>query len=370
MDNAYKPVDPQLGYCVRCGTPRNPRDLHNCPACGDTDWDPFTVTPLVVPGDTRFSLPPPYDGTKGEWGRAFGLRGPKGVGKSTLMAELCRLGFPSDEHPEWGGGAWWITGEESANQVKIRNKRIGLGTVTVHHLDPHRPHLGMNAFYSKVAGNPPKVVVLDSASILGPIEGLRVCERLKMWAQINQAIVGIIVQLNKAGEAAGFEALGHLLDAWGFVKTGRSGIRTIGLDKNRFGELFNKHWRFSPAGEIAGVSFEHRVLTVTGEPGSYELLPYPLNDKKKMHEFWKYLGDLIGNEVGVLPDYLGYATAGIRAPFLPCGFEIPDDWPDRKRYVELHGVQWLDPTSLPRQRDLRARANEIARDRQEEQDDD
>lgn len=366
----YSPLQTQLGYCLRCGTPRNPQTLHNCPACGETDWDAFTVTPTVVPEDQRFELPPPWEGTKAEWGRMIGIRGPKGIGKSTLMAQLCRVGFEHPDHPEWGGGAWWITCEESANQVRARNKRIGLGTITVHHISPDKPFVGMNAFYRKVVNQTPKVVILDSASGLGQHEGQKVCESLKMWGQINQVLVGVIVQLNKGGDAFGFEALGHLVDAWGYIGMGRGWLRTLGLEKNRFGELFNRHWRFSKGGGIVIPEFSGRILTVVGEPGNYELLPYPYTDRGKLHQVWSYLEQLEAGAVspwagvGVLPDFLGKASAGVWAPFKEDRFEIPDDWPDRKRYAELHGSEWLDPRELPPTWKLVARAKELRLERE------
>lgn len=378
----YQSILVGTGYCVACGTPRNPQELSNCPACGEVDWDPYTVTPTITAEDRRFDLPPPWDGTRCEWGRMFGIRGKKGIGKSTLMAQLCRVGFSHPDHPQWGGGAWWITCEESANQVKPRNDRImrawthmpDWARITVHHIDPHKPFVGMNAFWKKVAGNPPRVVILDSASGLGDHEGMQICEQLKAWAQVNQAIVGVIVQLNARGEAFGQEALGHLVDAWGYIGQGRGWLRTLGLEKNRFGDLFNRHWRFGEGGTIVIPDFSDRLLTVIGDPGNYELLPYPLTDNSgKLHQVWDYLRDVelgrgdLKSEVGVLPDYLGYASAGIYAPFKRGRFEIPDDWPDRAKYAQLHGVPWLNPEDLPPMKGLRQRAREIWEKRRREE---
>lgn len=365
-------ADETLGYCTRCGTPRNPQEIANCPACGELDWDPYTVTPTIVPPDVRFDLPPPWDGTRCEWGRMIGIHGPKGIGKSTLMAQLCRVGFPHPDQPAWGGGAWWITCEESGNQVRTRNGRIGLPNITVHHIDPHQPFVGMAEFYKRVARNPPKVVIVDSASALGQNEGVKICVQLKTWAQINQAIVGVIVQHNAKGDPFGLEELSHLVDAWGFIASGQAWLRMVGLEKNRFGDLFNKSWRFGDGGTIVIPSFEDRLMTVVGAPGSYELLAYPYRDTKgKLHQVWEFLQDLDAPSpatcewagIGVLPDFIGYASAGVRAPFKDDGFEVPDDWPDRRRYAEIHGLPWLDPRTLPSLARLQKRARFLAQER-------
>ncbi|MDR0959664.1 MAG: DNA repair protein RadA [Propionibacteriaceae bacterium] len=166
------------------------------------------------------------------------VAGEPGIGKSTLLLEVAaRAGGPEGERP-----ALYVSGEESAGQVRSRAERIGLGSAFL--------HLASETDVATVAGHvealDPSLVVVDSVQTmrLAGVEGAA-----GGVAQVREATAALIAvakarglplilvgHVTKDGSVAGPRTLEHLVDVVvTFEGDPHSGFRLLRATKNRFG---------------------------------------------------------------------------------------------------------------------------------------
>lgn len=162
--------------------------------------------------------------------------GDPGIGKSTLLLQLAaRLAGA-------GQPTLYVTGEESAAQVRGRAERVGgvvggLGLVATTELE--------TAIGAIQAADPALAVVdsvqtLTSAELSGPSGSVgqvrEVATRLAEVAKAGRTCVALVGHVTKEGTVAGPRTLEHLVDAVVYLEGERLGsTRLVRAAKNRFG---------------------------------------------------------------------------------------------------------------------------------------
>ncbi|MEA4947504.1 MAG: DNA repair protein RadA [Oscillospiraceae bacterium] len=161
--------------------------------------------------------------------------GAPGIGKSTLLLQLCG---------EIGGGEkiLYVTGEESARQLKMRAQRLGVADGQVYVL----AETDLAAILSCIDDLRPDVVIIDSiqtmydaevASTPGSIAQVRECTMSLMRKTKEDGFTAFVVgHINKEGSIAGPKVLEHMVDCVLYFEGERSTtFRILRAAKNRFG---------------------------------------------------------------------------------------------------------------------------------------
>ena len=170
-------------------------------------------------------------------GSATLIGGDPGIGKSTLLLQLtCKLAAA-------GLKAAYITGEESADQVRMRAQRRGLANASV--------ELGTATNASDIAASmdgpdKPNIMVIDSLQTMflpsldsapGTVSQVRAtAQELIRAAKNNRVALLIVGHVTKDGAIAGPRVLEHMVDAVLYFEGDRSHhFRILRSVKNRFG---------------------------------------------------------------------------------------------------------------------------------------
>ncbi|MFR9503899.1 MAG: DNA repair protein RadA [Rikenellaceae bacterium] len=250
-------------FCKTCGY-EAPKWLGCCPACGE--WDTFTKQviskePSSVAGKV-FNLPSTkpqrvseisesshkrIDIGNNEINRVLGggmvpgslilLGGEPGIGKSTISLQLALSNN--------GLTTLYVSGEESAEQIKMRANRIGVGndecfiyTETL-----------LENIVTQINEIKPDLVVIDSIqtiytnhidSFAGSVSQIRECAAtLLKYAKCNETSIVIIGHITKDGSIAGPKILEHIVDVvLQFEGDSNNIYRILRGIKNRFGATF------------------------------------------------------------------------------------------------------------------------------------
>ena len=186
-----------------------------------------------------------YDTGIGELNRVLGgglvkgslvlLGGEPGIGKSTILLQICQ--FLGKEH-----SVLYISGEESARQIKLRAKRLGVDTENLYILTS----TDAEAIAETISSCTPDIAIMDSiqtvsisriSSSPGSITQVRECTNLFMHTAKNLEIPVIIVgHVNKDGAIAGPKVMEHIVDAVLYFEGERhQSYRLLRAVKNRFG---------------------------------------------------------------------------------------------------------------------------------------
>lgn len=162
--------------------------------------------------------------------------GDPGIGKSTLMLQVAQ-GLS-----EQGLTVLYVCGEESAEQISIRAKRLGVQSENLYLL--HETHFGNIKL--QIEQLKPDVLIIDSIQILykaelpsapGSVVQVREiateCLHLSKGLGISTFLIG---HVTKTGEIAGPRVLEHLVDTvLDFEGDRHHGYRMLRATKNRFG---------------------------------------------------------------------------------------------------------------------------------------
>ena len=137
----------------------------------------------------------------------------------------------------------YVTGEESADQVKMRSDRLG-----VKHLDNLYvfPETDMTAIREAIANVKPDVVIIDSvqtmqegdvASAVGSVSQVRgVTADLMNIAKTNNITIFVVGHVTKGGAIAGPKTLEHMVDTVLYFEGDKHhAYRLLRAVKNRFG---------------------------------------------------------------------------------------------------------------------------------------
>ncbi len=163
------------------------------------------------------------------------LSGDPGIGKSTILLQIC-------QHIGRKLNILYVSGEESANQIKLRADRLKVNTVNLEILCDS----DMESICEYIKTEKPNLVIIDSIQTVG-IQGLtsstgsvtqvRECTNLLMTTVKSLNIPAIIVgHVNKDGNIAGPKVLEHIVDAVLYFEGEKNmSYRILRAVKNRFG---------------------------------------------------------------------------------------------------------------------------------------
>ena len=161
--------------------------------------------------------------------------GEPGIGKSTLILELCNK-------MQGEGKVLYVSGEESAQQVKIRADRLKINNDNIMFLGETNIDLIQEAILSVT----PKLVIIDSiqtmyseeiTSAAGTVSQVReITARIMRICKENNITTVIIGHVTKEGNIAGPRVLEHMVDTVLYIEGERYfSYRILRSVKNRFG---------------------------------------------------------------------------------------------------------------------------------------
>ena len=186
-----------------------------------------------------------YDTGIGELNRVLGgglvkgslvlFGGEPGIGKSTILLQICQ--FLGEEH-----SILYVSGEESASQIKLRADRLCVDTENLYLLTA----TDAEAVAETVRSTMPDIVIIDSiqtmnvthiSSASGSLTQVRECTNLFMQTAKTLNIPVILVgHVNKDGAIAGPKVMEHIVDAVLYFEGERHlSYRILRAVKNRFG---------------------------------------------------------------------------------------------------------------------------------------
>jgi len=245
--------------CQECGK-ESPKWLGRCPDC--QQWNSFvevtvarTVTARRAPGP----LTPPQELSQvstesadrrpipiGELNRVLGggvvagslvlISGDPGIGKSTLLLQAAAAIADNSN------SVVYVTGEETAHQLKLRAERLGLSGAGLFIL----AETDLDAALEQVEAMSPGLLIVDSIQTVylpaieaapGNISQVREATmRLMQWAKQHGVPVFISGHVTKEGAIAGPRVLEHIVDCVLYLEGEPfSTYRLLRSVKNRFG---------------------------------------------------------------------------------------------------------------------------------------
>jgi DNA repair protein RadA/Sms len=250
--------------CQACGGV-SPRWQGQCPDCGE--WStlqedaPETVfsskhdlssggRPVAfVALDQPVKLPERRKTGLAEFDRALGgglvpgsailMGGDPGIGKSTLLLQAAARVAAA------GGDAVYISGEEAADQVRLRADRLGLGGAPIRLAAATSVRDILTTLNTM---EPPALVVIDSIQTMysdqiegapGTVSQVRGCAfELIRYAKASGAALVLVGHVTKDGTIAGPRVLEHMVDVVMSFEGERSHqYRILRALKNRFGAV-------------------------------------------------------------------------------------------------------------------------------------
>lgn len=163
------------------------------------------------------------------------LGGEPGIGKSTLLLQICQ--FLGEQN-----NVLYISGEESARQLKLRAQRLNVSSDRLFILTEN----DAQAICDTITASKPDVVIVDSiqtmqitqlSSTPGSLTQVRECTNLFMHTAKRLEIPMFIVgHVNKDGAIAGPKVMEHIVDTVLFFEGERHmSCRVLRAVKNRFG---------------------------------------------------------------------------------------------------------------------------------------
>ena len=163
------------------------------------------------------------------------LGGEPGIGKSTLILQICDK-FKTD------GTVLYVSGEESAEQIKIRADRLGINKDNIMFLG----ETDINNIENAIEKMEPKLVIIDSIQTMysdeitsapGSVSQVReITARVMKMCKMKGITTVIIGHVTKDGTIAGPRVLEHMVDAVLYIEGERYfSYRVVRGVKNRFG---------------------------------------------------------------------------------------------------------------------------------------
>lgn len=250
-------------FCQQCGY-ETPKWTGKCPSCGTwnsfveeviqredktkqvSGWEEETkeqrkaqkLNELVAREEQRMMTPDT------ELNRVLGggmvpgsvilIAGEPGIGKSTLFLQ-CAL--------QWKDiSILYVSGEESAQQIKMRADRVGVSNPNLYLLTA----TDTNTLFAEVKKLRPQLLIIDSIQTLespfvesaaGSVSQVRECAaELQRFAKASNIPVCIIGHITKDGAIAGPKVLEHMVDTvLQFEGDRHYAYRILRTIKNRFG---------------------------------------------------------------------------------------------------------------------------------------
>ncbi|MGI6577605.1 MAG: DNA repair protein RadA [Eubacteriales bacterium] len=254
-------------FCGECGF-ETPRWQGRCPSCGE--WNTLTESTVVTgrPSASRrvsrnsSNISPPRSRVTrlsdigitsesriatgmGELDRVLGggavagslvlVGGEPGVGKSTLLLQICKDLCKSRK-------VLYVTGEESQRQLKLRADRLNLHTDNLFIF----AETNLDDIIDVVHSESPEIVIIDSIQTTyspnltaapGSVSQVKECTLILMnLAKSEGVTVFVVGHINKEGALAGPKVLEHMVDCVLYFEGDRNfSHRILRANKNRFG---------------------------------------------------------------------------------------------------------------------------------------
>ena len=163
------------------------------------------------------------------------LSGDPGIGKSTILLQIC-------QHLGQSLNILYVSGEESAHQIKLRAGRLGVNTDNLSLFC----ETDVQVIGEYMRSSVPDLVIIDSIqtmnfaelnSSLGSVAQVRECTNFLMHTSKSLNIPTIVVgHVNKDGNIAGPKVLEHIVDAVLYFEGERHlSYRILRAVKNRYG---------------------------------------------------------------------------------------------------------------------------------------
>ena len=204
------------------------------------------------------------------------LGGEPGAGKSTLVLQLI------DGLLAAGHRSLLVSGEESAHQIALRARRLGVDVGRL------RVAVGesLQATLAACEREQPDVLVIDSIQTMldteleqgaGSVVQVRGCAAaLVRYAKASGTAIVLIGHVTKEGSIAGPKALEHVVDAVLSLDGERDGnLRLLRVSKNRFGSCDEVGVLSMSATGLDGVADPSAVLLADRRPGIEGSIVFP-----------------------------------------------------------------------------------------------
>ena len=197
--------------------------------------------------------------------------GDPGIGKSTLLLQV------SEHLARQGARVLYISGEESARQIKMRARRLGVAADSLLILSEN----ALDAAETRWVEIQPDYMIIDSiqtmyrpdmASAPGSVSQVRECASLLMrMAKTTGCAVFLVGHVTKEGAIAGTRILEHMVDVVLYFEGDRQhDHRILRAVKNRFGSvnelgLFEMHEKgMLPVANPSEMLLSERAKNVPG----------------------------------------------------------------------------------------------------------
>lgn len=164
------------------------------------------------------------------------LAGDPGIGKSTILLQTGKY-ICKDKRK-----ALYVSAEESASQVKLRAKRLGVGSDSLFIYS----QTNFEAIKNQIDELKPEVLIVDSIQAIysnavtsspGSVSQIRECTNILMDIAKNKNITVVVIgHVTKEGNIAGPKVLEHMVDTVIYFEGDRyKSYRLLRCMKNRFG---------------------------------------------------------------------------------------------------------------------------------------
>ncbi|MCR4822069.1 MAG: DNA repair protein RadA [Treponema sp.] len=250
--------------CSECGYSQ-PRWLGRCPNCGQWNTleeailDPNSTAAAFGNSASEKIKPLPLANVSAqensriqtgiaEFDRVLGggamkrsailIGGEPGIGKSTLMIQAASSIAKSS-----GGKVLYVSGEESAGQIKGRSDRLNLDVAGIEILCTMRLEDIKDAL---LALNPTFVIIdsiqtvysVEAGIVPGTINQLKYCaNELIGWVKERDSVLLMSAHVTKEGSIAGPKSLEHMVDTVVSFERNDDQVRFLRAIKNRFGSV-------------------------------------------------------------------------------------------------------------------------------------
>lgn len=249
-----------LFYCTECGN-ETPKWQGRCSSCGAwntiveqpaTETKKKTVAGVAIPS----RLPRPISEIEAtdelrfhtgmnELDRVLGggavqgslvlVGGAPGIGKSTLMLQIC------DNLCRFSR-VLYVSGEESERQIKLRAQRLGVRSEGLYLFS----ETNLDDIVSSVESIKPDILIVDSIQTIyngdsnsspGSVAQVKECTMTLMHLAKGMGVTVFVVgHINKEGSLAGPKVLEHMVDCvLHFEGEEHNSYRILRAEKNRFG---------------------------------------------------------------------------------------------------------------------------------------
>ncbi len=230
-----------------------------CPGCGE--WNTMNEEVVAKSSSSHSSLSKPVSSLKldeissdsgvryktglNELDRVLGggivkgslvlLSGDPGIGKSTILLQIC-------QYLDSSLNILYISGEESAHQIKLRAERLGVKNSSLSVMC----EIDVISITEYIRTNKPDIVIVDSIQTMdysevssspGSVTQVRESASVFMRTAKSLGIPVILVgHVNKDGNIAGPKVLEHIVDAVLYFEGNRNfSYRILRAVKNRYG---------------------------------------------------------------------------------------------------------------------------------------